>query len=668
MKKNILLLSFIVCFHTLFAGDTLNVSSEIKDVKCFFQGAQVMRTAAVKLPKGKQILVFNQLPFTLDHESVQVKSTDNCKILSVKYELVYPSTRKSPEEKKIETQIEALENDMKGIQNRFDVFGLEEKLLHDNSNIAKNGEGSDITSIKEAANYYRARLNEIRQGKLNLSIGMKVKKEGIQALYAELNALTTIKRNNYSKIIVAVDCSIESKETLKLSYYMFAAGWVPNYDFRVDEVTEPLEIVYNADVFQSSGEDWNKVNLTLSTSDPTLSGKKPALVNWILGNANPYKKEIQQKGSGTLKGVIRDAETYDPLPFVKVIVKKNGTILRGANTDFDGKFTIKPIPNGTYDVEIKNIGFQPQKLSGIRITEDKITFFDKEMSSAIEDLEEVTIVQYRTPLIYKDGGGRQITRQEISRMPTRSALGVAEINSLSVRGSRSTDTFYSVDGIKVRSDDYKKTDYISNSLKTTVANLEYRIEIPYTIPSDGQDYSIKMKELSVPVKYSYHAVPKLDEDAFLTAELTDWTKLNLLPGKSNIYYQGTFVGSSNIDTEKATDTLSISLGRDKNIVIKREGNTELFDKRVAGSFIKETIGWKISVRNNKDAKINIVIEDQFPISFRKSIDVDRIDYVGAKLDDKTGMLLWDIELNANDSKEVRFNYQVRYPKYLNMNY
>ena len=177
-----------------------------------------------------------------------------------------------------------------------------------------------------------------------------------------------------------------------------------------------------------------------------------------------------------------------------------------------------------------------------------------------------------------------------------------------------------------------------------------------------------MKELSVPVKYTYHAVPKLDEDAFLTAELTDWTKLNLIPGKSNIYYQGTFVGNSNIDTEKASDTLSISLGRDKNIVIKREGNTELFDKRVVGTFIKETIGWKISVRNNKGTKINIVIEDQFPISNRKSIDVERIDYAGAKIDDKTGMLLWNLELNPNESKEMQFNYKVRYPKYLDMNY
>lgn len=175
-----------------------------------------------------------------------------------------------------------------------------------------------------------------------------------------------------------------------------------------------------------------------------------------------------------------------------------------------------------------------------------------------------------------------------------------------------------------------------------------------------------MKDVSVPAKYVYHAVPKLDEDAFLTAELTGWAALNLLPGKSNIYYQGTYIGESKIETEKASDTLSISLGRDRNIVVKREGNKELFDKRVVGNYIKETVGWNITVRNNKDAKINIVIEDQFPISERKSIEVDRLDYSGAKLNDKTGKLLWEIELNANEKKDLKFNYLVKYPKFSNI--
>ena len=664
MKNLTLFISLFISSVAFCVSDTLEASSKIKDVTVFFSGAQITRTTTLKAPKGKHILVLNELPNTIYDQSIQVKSTDNCKILSVKHELVYPSTKKSTTEEALEDKIESLELEMKSISNRFNVFTLEEQLLSDNRKLNKNKEGSAIADIKEAADFYRARLNEIRQGKLDLSVEIDKKKELIQELYAELNTLTVKKRNTYSKVIITIDCLTALNDELSISYYVSSAGWTPNYDFRVAEITEPLNIVYNADVYQSSGESWEKVNLKLSTNNPSLSGEQPELVTWILGRPNPYKKEIVQKGAGALKGRVLENENGEPVPFAKVIVKKNNEIIGGANSDFDGKYLIKPIPSGSYVVEVKNIGYKNSRVTGVSISEDKITFIDFDLKSDVYELEEVMMVAYKVPLIDKDGGasGATVTRQDIKRMPSRNAQKVAS----QIRGARNQEQYYYVDGIKVQGDPVDATNYISNSIKTSVTNLEYTIDIPYTIPSDGEDYSIKMKDVSIPVKYTYHAVPKLDEDAFLTAELTNWTALNLLPGKSNIYYQGTYIGESRIDTEKASDTLSISLGRDRNIVVKREGNKELFDKRVVGNYIKETVGWNITVRNNKDAKINIVIEDQFPISERKSIEVDRIDYSGAKLNDKTGKLLWEMELNANEKKELKFNYLVKYPKFSNI--
>ena len=664
MRTLLLFLLLVVSNTAYCAIDTLEINSQIKDVTVFFNGAQITRKSKIKVAKGKHVVILNELPNTLNDQSIQVKAAENCKILSVKHEFVYPSTKKSEAEKMIEAQIEALELEMKSISSQFDVFTLEEQLLSDNRKLNKNQEGSVISDIKEAADFYRARLNEIRKGKLNLSVEMDKKKESIQELYAKLNTLTVKKRNTYSKVIITLDCIAAFNDELSISYYVSSAGWAPNYDFRVAEITEPLNIVYNADVYQSSGENWDKVNLKLSTNDPSLSGESPELVPWILGRPNPYKKEIIQKGAGALKGRVLDKENGEPLPFAKIMIKKNNKIIGGANSDFDGKYLIKPIPSGSYVVEVKNIGFKNSRVSSVSISNEKITFLDFELQSDVQMLEEVQIVAYNMPLIDKDGGasGRTVTREDISRMPQRNANRIAS----KVSGIQKNQEYYYVDGIKVKGNPVEATNYISNSLKTSITNLEYTIEIPYTIPSDGEDYSIKMKDVSVPAKYVYHAVPKLDEDAFLTAELTNWTALNLLPGKSNIYYQGTYVGESKIDTEKASDTLSISLGRDRNIVVKREGNKELFDKRVVGNYIKETVGWNIMVRNNKDAKINIVIEDQFPISERKSIEVNRIDYSGAKLNDKTGKLLWDLELNANEKKELKFNYLVKYPKFSNI--
>ncbi|MDB3905238.1 mucoidy inhibitor MuiA family protein [Crocinitomicaceae bacterium] len=662
MKTLALFISLGISSTAFCVIDTLEVSSKIKDVTVFFSGAQITRTAKIKAPKGKHRLVLNELPNTIYYQSIQVKSTENCKILSVKHELVYPSTKKSSAEKVLENKIESLELEMKSISNQFNVFTLEQQLLLDNRKLNKNKEGSAIDDIKKAADFYRERLNEIQQGKLNLSVEIDKKKEAIQELYTELNTLTIKKRNTYSKIVITIDCLTAINDDMSISYYVSSAGWTPNYDFRVDEITEPLNIVYNAEVYQSSGESWDKVNLKLSTNNPSLSGEQPELVTWILGRPNPYKKEIVQKGSGALKGRVLDEENKEPIPFAKILLKQNNQIIGGASSDFDGKYQIKPITTGSYVVEVENIGYKSNRITGVKINDSKITILDFELNSAVEMLEEVAVVMYKAPLIDKDGeaSGGTVTRQDISRMPSRNAQSIA------ARGSRNKSDYYYIDGIKVKGDPVEATNYISNSLKTSITNLEYTIDIPYTIPSDGEDYSIKMKDVSLPVNYIYHAVPKLDEDAFLTAELTNWTALNLLPGKSNIYYQGTYIGESRIDTEKASDTLSISLGRDRNIVVKREGNKELFDKRVVGNYIKETVGWNITVRNNKDAKINIVIEDQFPVSERKSIEVDRLDYSGAVLNDKTGKLLWKIELNANEKKDLKFNYLVKYPKLSNI--
>ena len=247
------------------------------------------------------------------------------------------------------------------------------------------------------------------------------------------------------------------------------------------------------------------------------------------------------------------------------------------------------------------------------------------------------------------------------------------------RGTRSDAYYNYIDGVKLREVnslnytvptvstlEVETSNYISNTLKSNVTNLEYTIEIPYSIPSDGEDYSIKIKEVSLTVDYVYHAVPKLENDVFLTAEIVGWTELNLLSGKSSIYYQGTFTGESYIDANQAGDTLNVSLGRDRNIIVKREGSKEMNDKQILGKNIKETLGWNITVKNNKSAKIKIIVDDQFPVSEKKSIEVERLDYSNAKLEDKTGKLSWELQIEPNDKKVVSFKYSVKYPKYVNL--
>lgn len=166
-----------------------------------------------------------------------------------------------------------------------------------------------------------------------------------------------------------------------------------------------------------------------------------------------------QVGTGTLKGTLTDAATGEPLPFVNIVLQEGGEQVAGGATNFDGEYTIKPIPPGAYDVLVSYVGYNAKKIEGVRINNEKITFLDIQLDAGVK-LEEFEVVEYTVPLIDKDGGasGGTVTRDDISKMPGRSATSIAATvggvqetgDGVSLRGARESNTYYYIDGIKVR--------------------------------------------------------------------------------------------------------------------------------------------------------------------------------------------------------------------------
>lgn len=693
--KTIFIISILLFVLQLQAEtvDTVVVKSKITDVTVFTEGAQVTRQTSEKFIKGKHILVFESLPRELEPQSIQVKNISNCKILSVKHYLSNSSEKKNKAgEKAIQEKIDKLDFRIKEINARLSVFAIEQKLLSDNSYLARKNEGSAVSEIKEAAEYYRLRLTEIKQEELQLEKEYDEIRKKMQDLYVQMNELIVDNTTTWSKIFLAIDCEKELPAEITFSYFVNSAGWEPMYDFRVDDISKPLNIVYNASIYQSSGEDWNNVNIKLSTTSPKLTGEKPELDAWYIERRKSYESKPIKSTTSAIRGRVVDKANGDPLPFVNVIIEQNNVQAGGSATDLDGNYIIKPISPGTYTVKASFIGYKTAQVTGIPLRSAILETVNLEMESSATELNAVTITQYKVPLIDKGRtvSGVTVTSEEISRMASRSSSSVAtnvggvfsmngEVGS--VRGQRTDGNVAYIDGIQVRGNGYYDqpqyknvksdknsnkelivTDFISNTLRTNITNLEYTIDIPYSIPSDGADYSLKIKEVKIPVQYIYYAIPKLDNEVFLTAEVLDWTRLNLLTGKSSIYFQGTFTGESYIDASQTNDTLQISLGRDNNILVKREGN-KTSEKKIIGNNIKETSGWDYTVKNNRNVVVKVVIEDQYPISERKAIEIELIESSGAKVDTKTGKLTWEFSLNPDEKKTFTSRYSVKYPRY-----
>lgn len=660
--------------------DTIFAESKISKVTVFLNGAQITRSAKAHLNAGKHLLVFNKLPEGLDPSTVQVRAGNGMTILAVKTgEQI--SGGKNPDkalEESLEKQLKEIKIETTRLKTQISVLDVEEAVLMDNHVFTAQSGTSQISQIKEAADYYKTRMTEIKNQRLDIILHLNELEEKVGEIDKKLTGIYYERAKRYTGITVLVENSKSVDSEITFWYYHTAAGWEPVYDFRVENVDKPLSIVYNANIFQTTGENWDNVLITLSNSNPLSGGDKPIFTPWYVNRGNSissssvYKREtVYTSGQGgAIKGKIIDAKTNEPIAFANVVVESNGKQVGGAATDFDGNYTIKPVLSGRYDMKSTYVGYKPVLAKDIWVRDNEITFLDVRMEQNTVALTEFVITEYQVPLIKKDN----TMSGEVINM-TNGGFGAssAGYDANDIRGTRSDGTVTYIDGVKVRgsaslpqssttSKGIITDNFNSNQLKTTAVGIEYAIEIPYSIPCDGEDHTIKMRETQVDVNYVYYLAPKLDPEAFLTAELTDWSALNLLSGKVSLYFQGTFVGNSAIDMNYPDDTLKLSLGRDKSIICKRELNKEVFDKKIIGSSVREVIGYTITVRNTRNADVHIVLEDQFPLSELKSYYVELLDNGNATVDHTKGLLKWDITLKPEERKQLMFKYSVKYPK------
>jgi uncharacterized protein (TIGR02231 family) len=215
---------------------------------------------------------------------------------------------------------------------------------------------------------------------------------------------------------------------------------------------------------------------------------------------------------------------------------------------------------------------------------------------------------------------------------------------------------------ELKSSTLVETDQISNQ-----TSIEFDIKTPYSIPSDGKSLTIDIDNYSLPANYQYFCTPKIDKNAYLIAQIVDWEKYNLLEGEANVFFENTYTGKTLLDVRYMSDTLTISLGKDKGVSIKREIQKQYTTKQFLGNKKEETKTWLISVKNNKQQNINITLLDQIPVSTLEEIEVNPISISNGKLNTETGIIKWAFQLKPIEKKDIDLQYSIKYPKFRTLN-
>jgi len=558
MKKLVGVISGVFIFVNVnFAQDvnTIKIESEIKKVTVFLTGGEEYRTTSVNLKKGRNKLIFTDISTVADHKGAQFNGDMPFNLVSVSAEIDYLSfVNNNPRIKLIQDSLFVLRTKLVDLQNEQNAYQEEKNLLQKNTNIKGEQHNLSVDELKNMATYYRTRIMELNKIITEYNNNIGVQNSLIwryQNQLTELNYKETIKSN---QIIVIIDVPEAGTMNAKLKYIVSNCGWQANYDLEADNISGEINLKYKAKVFNNTGNDWNDVNMVLSTSDPNVSASAPTLAPWYLNynSLNNYSDEE----------------------------KKSEAYVVPQNRQYQQYYSNVSVPD------------MNQNLDGIILGNNNEHGFINPGNDA-------------------GGGGAGVS------------FATIEVSQLTT---------------------------------------EFVIDRKYTIPSDSKPYLVDITKHALKATFSHKAVPKLDKDAFLLANIVGWEKLDLVPGPTNVYFADTYVGQSYINTSNVGDTLRLSFGRDTKIEITRKLLEEFSDKKVIGSNRKDSYAYEIKVKNNREIPIQLNLFDQVPISQDSEIEVTVDEISGADRNLTTGRLLWLVNLAPGESATYKLGFTIKYPK------
>lgn len=601
MRKRIILTTTIAfLFFTVKATDDKNeIQANLRSVTVYRSGAEMIHNASATIKQGNSELVIDNLSNNIDINSVQIKVPSTVTILGIEFSNNYiVNAEKTP-------HMQLLEDSLQHIQESIGKLNLSVsnttellEVLKANRDIKGEQSGLSVAELMKLMDYYQTKSLEL-QG--NVALMLEKKKKAAEQADKIQKQIDEEQKKNVStagRLTLQVSAATATKAEFTISYIARNAYWTPFYDVRVENIKNPVKLFYKAKIVQTTGIDWKQVRLSLSTSMPAQKGDAPLLQSWFLGYIDPYAVYDKNKTMNTLQGLVPGVQIRGASSLNEVVVVGYGS-------------------SGNGDVSKDYIAPKPvYVLNGNIISDDEFAQINPNAIKKIEVLKSKAAAA-----IY---GSR--------------AEGGATVVELK-------------DGLE---------DYVSVASNTL--NVNFDIDMPYDVPTNGKEQTATLQTVDVNTMYQHYAVPKLDADAYLLAQLPEWEKLNLLPGEANIILEGTYVGKTFIDPNAVTDTLNLTLGHDKRVVIKREKLTDFSSVKFLGSNKLQKFTYEITVKNNKSEPVNMLLKDQYPLTTNKDIEVELTDAANAEINKDLGVLNWKFSLAPNETKKIRFSYSIKYPK------
>ncbi|MDR2954920.1 MAG: DUF4139 domain-containing protein [Prevotella sp.] len=599
----IILLSLLILNG--YSQDKKPVKSKLDEATVFFQGAELVHSASVALTKGENEIFIDGISPVIDKNSLKIKATNGVVISSSQFSVDFLSANKesSPAIRKLEDSISYYEKKLEGIKTDISITDNLIQLLQKGTdkNVSGSEKGLGIDELVKTMDYYKTKALELQITQNTNNKNKKACDEAVARLKKQLGQ-ESLKNNKTSGVLrLTLSAPVAATCNFTISYFTPAAKWAPYYDINVESTDKPILIMSKSKVSQTTGLDWEKVKLTLSSATPSKGNVAPLFNAWFI---DFYKPQTRARSS-VIDGVsLQNSFSYEqtaPPPILSMKEEKKADMVESE---------VSSLPLILVD--------------GEEVDSDYLADLDP------EDIKDFRMLQ------------------DASETGVYGARGKNGVILVTLKSSMD--------------------DFVTQSQNDL--NMVYNIDIPYSIPGNGKEQNIDLQRKETTAEYKYYCAPKLDTETYLLAEISNWEKLQLLSGTANITYDGTYVGDTYIDANSTHRKLTLTLGTDKRVSVKREKLQDLSSTKLLGGD-KQMFAYKLTVRNNRDKPVKMVLKDQYPISMQKSIEVELLEKSTTPWTanvESLGVITWEEEIGSGQSKVYEISYSVKSPKGSQLNF
>ena len=281
--------------------------SAVTSVSLFLNGAEINQTEIVTLQKGQNEIRVEGLSPKLNIPSIQLSLSGGTVITSSQFITDYMSVA-NKEKDHLNKALQQKQDELKQHQALQTTLNSSLKLLQAGVEASISSEKVTTTIIDANLLYYQNKTASIQQQLMQVEKTIEDTNQAIQRLKKQISEQSTKDHNRCGVLLLTISSPKAQKQELKIKYFTSAAAWSMQYDVNIDRIGQPVELIKKAYITQTTGIDWNKVQLTLSTAMPSTNNQVPELSPWLL-----RLQETAPKPARRSANVAMMAKTAEPI-------------------------------------------------------------------------------------------------------------------------------------------------------------------------------------------------------------------------------------------------------------------------------------------------------------------------------------------------------------------